>query len=138
MNKVQANEINLTTNEALVLQQVYEDGSNDAAMLAVQMGMPRRTAMNVLADLRHKGLMAIDQAYGDAWVRLTTRETAGTANLAGSSGDSCLSITYRQPRSHIDYFNPRKVLDLTLSCIALSPRSFFIVFTSSGCPATRY
>ena len=27
----------------------------------------------VLADLRRKGLMAIDQAYGDAWVRLTTR-----------------------------------------------------------------
>ena len=52
MNKVQANEINLTTNEALVLQQVYEDGSDDAAMLAVQMGMPRRTAMHVLADLR--------------------------------------------------------------------------------------
>jgi hypothetical protein cdiviTM7_02395 len=72
MNKVQANEINLTTNEALVLQQVYEDGSDDAAMLAAQMGMPRRTAMNVLADLRRKGLMAIDQAYGDAWVGLTT------------------------------------------------------------------
>ena len=73
MNRVQANEINLTTNEALVLQQVYEDGGDDAAMLAVQMGMPRRMAMNVLADLRRKGLMAIDQAYGDAWVRLTTR-----------------------------------------------------------------
>ena len=73
MNKVQVNEINLTTNEAIVLQQVYEDGSDNAAMLAVQMGLPRRTAMNVLADLRHKGLMAIDQAYGDAWVRLTTR-----------------------------------------------------------------
>lgn len=62
----------LTTNEALVLQQVYEDGGDDAAMLAAQMGMPRRTAMNVLADLRRKGLMAIDQAYGDAWVGLTT------------------------------------------------------------------
>ena len=73
MNKVQANEINLTTNEALVLQQVYEDGGDDATMLAAQIGMPRRTAMNVLADLRHKGLMAIDQAYGNAWVRLTTR-----------------------------------------------------------------
>lgn len=75
MNKVQANEINLTTNEALALQQVYEDGGDDAATLAAQMGMPRRTAgaMHVLADLRHKGLMAIDQAYGDAWVRLTTR-----------------------------------------------------------------
>lgn len=73
MNKVQANEINLTTNEALVLQQVYENGGDDAATLAAQMGMPRRTAMHVLADLRRKGLMVIDQAYDDAWVRLTTR-----------------------------------------------------------------
>ena len=71
MNKVHANEINLTTNEALVLQQVYEDGSDDAAMLAAQMVMPRWTGMCVLADLRRKGLMAIDQAHGDAWVRLT-------------------------------------------------------------------
>ena len=73
MNKAQVNEINLTTNEALVLQQVYEDGGDDAAMLAAQMGVSRRTAMNVLADLWHKGLVAIDQAYGDAWVRLTAR-----------------------------------------------------------------
>ncbi len=54
MNKAHVNEINLTTNEALVLQQVYEDGGDNAAMLAAQMGMPRRTAMNVLADLRRK------------------------------------------------------------------------------------
>lgn len=73
MKTIQSQEATLTTNEALVLQQVYEDGGDEAAMLAVQMGMLRRTAMNVLADLRHKGLMAIDQAYGDAWVRLTTR-----------------------------------------------------------------
>jgi hypothetical protein cdiviTM7_02395 len=73
MSKVQANEINLTTNEALVLQQVYENGGDEAAILAAQMGMPRRTAMHVLADLRRKGLMAIDQVYGDAWVWLTTR-----------------------------------------------------------------
>ena len=73
MKTRQSQETTLTTNEALVLQQVYEDGGDEAAMLAVQMGIPRRTAMNVLADLRRKGLMAIDQAYGDAWVRLTTR-----------------------------------------------------------------
>ncbi|RYC72492.1 Phenylalanine--tRNA ligase alpha subunit [Candidatus Nanosynsacchari sp. TM7_G1_3_12Alb] len=73
MKTRQSQETTLTTNEALVLQQVYEDGSDEAAMLAAQMGLPRRMAMNVLADLRHKGLMAIDQAYGDAWVRLTTR-----------------------------------------------------------------
>lgn len=41
MNKVHANEINLTTNEALVLQQVYEDGGYEVAILAAQMGMPR-------------------------------------------------------------------------------------------------
>ena len=73
MKTRQSQEAILTTNEALVLQQVYEDGGDDAAMLVAQMGMPRRTAMHVLADLRRKGLMAIDQAYGDAWVRLTTR-----------------------------------------------------------------
>lgn len=73
MKTRQSQGTNLTTNEALVLQQVYEDGSDEAAMLAAQMGIPRRTAMNVLADLRRKGLMAIDQVYGDAWVRLTTR-----------------------------------------------------------------
>ena len=71
--KKQVKELNLTTNEALVLQQVYEDGSDDIAMLAVQVGIPRRTVMNVLTDLRRKGLMAIEQAYGDAWVRLTAR-----------------------------------------------------------------
>ena len=73
MKTIQLQEATLTTNEALVLQQVYEDGGDEAAMLAVQMGMPRRTAMHVLVDLRRKGLMVIDQAYDDAWVRLTTR-----------------------------------------------------------------
>ena len=73
MKTRQSQEAILTTNEALVLQQVYEDGGDEAAMLAAQMGMPRRTAMNVLADLRRKGLMVIDQAYGYAWVRLTAR-----------------------------------------------------------------
>ena len=73
MKTRQSQEVTLTTNEALVLQQVYENGGDEAAMLAAQMGMPRRTVMSVLADLRRKGLMAIDQAYGDAWVRLNTR-----------------------------------------------------------------
>ena len=71
MKTRQSQEATLTANGALLLQQVYEDGGDDAVKLAAQMGMPRRTAMNVLADLRHKGLMAIDQAYGDAWVRPT-------------------------------------------------------------------
>jgi hypothetical protein cdiviTM7_02395 len=73
MNKTQAKEVNLTTNEALILQQIYEDGGDDAVVLAGQVGLSRRMVMNILADLRRKGLMAIDQIYGDAWVRLTAR-----------------------------------------------------------------
>lgn len=73
MNKTQAKEVNLTTNEALILQQIYEDGSDDVVVLAGQVGLSRRTVMNILADLRRKGLMAVDQIYGDAWVRLTAR-----------------------------------------------------------------
>ena len=73
MNKAQAKEVNLTTNEALILQQIYEDGGDDVVVLAGQVGLSRRTVMNILADLRRKGLMAIDQIYGDAWVRLTAR-----------------------------------------------------------------
>ena len=71
MKTIQSQEATLTTNEALVLQQVYEDGGDEAAILAAQMGIPRWTGVRVLADLRRKGWMAIDQAYGDAWVRLT-------------------------------------------------------------------
>ena len=73
MNKVQSKEVNLTTNEVLILQQIYEDGGDDVVVLAGQVGLSRRTVMNILADLRRKGLMAIDQIYGDAWVRLTAR-----------------------------------------------------------------
>lgn len=73
MSKAQAKEVNLTTNEALILQQIYEDGGDDVVVLAGQVGLSRRTVMNILADLRRKGLMAIDQIYGDAWVRLTAR-----------------------------------------------------------------
>ena len=73
MNRIQAKEVNLTTNEALILQQIYEDGSDDVVVLAGQVGLLRRTVMNILVDLRRKGLMAIDQIYGDAWVRLTAR-----------------------------------------------------------------
>ena len=73
MNRIQAKEVNLTTNEALILQQIYEDGSDDVVVLAGQVGLSRRTVMNILVDLRRKGLMAIDQISGDAWVRLTAR-----------------------------------------------------------------
>ena len=66
MNKIQSKEVNLTTNEALILQQIYEGGDDEVVVLAGQVGLSRRTVINILIDLRHKGLMAIDQIYGNA------------------------------------------------------------------------
>ena len=73
MKTRQSQEAILTTNEALVLQQVYKDGGDDAAILAAQMGMPRRTAMHVLVDLQCKGLIAIfaERVHGAPVQQLT-------------------------------------------------------------------
>lgn len=32
MNKIQSKEVDLTTNEALILQQIYEDGDDEAVV----------------------------------------------------------------------------------------------------------
>lgn len=66
-------QINLTTDEAIVLQQVHEDGEDDTQSLAQYTGMSRRYVVNLVANLRQKGLIAIDNTYGDIWVRATTK-----------------------------------------------------------------
>lgn len=63
----------LTADEALVLQQLHEDGEDDTCMLARSMGLPRRYVLGLLAGLKRKGLVAIDAAYGDMWVRATSK-----------------------------------------------------------------
>jgi DNA-binding MarR family transcriptional regulator len=65
--------INLTTAEALVLQQVHEDGEDDLPALSQQLGMSRGYVAAVVASLKHKGLLIVTDGYHQLWVRPSTR-----------------------------------------------------------------
>lgn len=61
--------INLTPNEALVLQQIHEDGEDDIPSLSQQLGMSRGYVASLVGSLRHKGLLVIIDGYNQLWVR---------------------------------------------------------------------
>ena len=63
----------LSLSEAIVLQQVHEDGEDDTAALAKALGMSREHTLNVVAHLKRKGLVAIDGEYDGVWVHLTRK-----------------------------------------------------------------
>ena len=67
-------QVDLTVNEALVLQQVFEDGEEDVDDIVDQIGMPKRITMNILSDLKSKGLLTVIQrAYGKILVSVTSQ-----------------------------------------------------------------
>lgn len=65
--------IRLTNEEALVLQQVYEDVETDVSVLAYQLGMKRRAIMAILHELRHKHLVGLERNYTELWVNVSAR-----------------------------------------------------------------
>lgn len=65
--------MDLTPNEAIVLQQVSEDGEDDARTLSRTPGMSRQHVMSILTHLKHKGFIAIQSSYDDIWVRTTRK-----------------------------------------------------------------
>lgn len=67
-------QMDLSVNEALILQQVYEDGMDDVDNIVDQAGMPKKITMNVLTELKSKGLLTvIQQAYGKILVSVTSQ-----------------------------------------------------------------
>lgn len=67
-------QIDLSVNEALILQQVYEDGVDDVDNIVDQAGMPKKVTMNVLTELKSKGLLTvIQQTYGKILVSVTSQ-----------------------------------------------------------------
>lgn len=68
-------QMDLSVNEALILQQVYEDGVDDVDNIVDQAGMPKKVTMNVLTELKSKGLLTvIQQTYGKILVSVTSQE----------------------------------------------------------------
>jgi hypothetical protein cdiviTM7_02395 len=74
-NKFKKNkQMDLSVNEALILQQVYEDGVDDVDSIVDQAGMPKKVTMNVLTELKSKGLLTvIQQTYGKIIVSVTSQ-----------------------------------------------------------------
>lgn len=70
---IEQTSIQLTNEEALVLQQVYEDVETDIGVLAYQLGMKRTTLMSVLQELSHKHLVAIKKSYAELWINVSVR-----------------------------------------------------------------
>lgn len=67
--------VNLTTDEALVLQQISEHGEDDLIGLARSLRMSRQRVATLLTHLKHKGLIRIKAGYGDWWVQTSRKGT---------------------------------------------------------------
>lgn len=65
--------INLTSDDALVLQQISESGEEDVMSLASGLGMHRGRIMAILNSLRRKGLITIERTAGDWWVQVSQK-----------------------------------------------------------------
>lgn len=67
-------QMDLSVNEALILQQVFEEGVDDVDNIVDQAGMPKRVTMGVLTELKSKGLLTvIQQTYGKILVSVTSQ-----------------------------------------------------------------
>lgn len=71
--KNQMNSVNLTTSEAIILQQIHDDIEDDVATLSAQLGMSRSRIAAVVDLLKQKGLLVINHDYQGTWVRLSNR-----------------------------------------------------------------
>lgn len=74
MKKINEESINnLTPNEAIVLQQIYEDGEDDVRTLAQMLGMSVKSVVAIVAHLKKRGLVAISSDLEDLWVEVSVK-----------------------------------------------------------------
>ena len=65
--------VSLSTNEALILQQISETGEEDIISLASILGLRRQQIMTTLERLRKKGLISIQRTASDWWVSVSSK-----------------------------------------------------------------
>lgn len=63
----------LTTDEALVLQQINEHGEDDVIGLEQSLRMSRPKLMAQLTHLKNKGLITVKMTTGDWWITVSRR-----------------------------------------------------------------
>lgn len=65
--------ITLSNEDAMVLQQISENGEDDIISLSETLGMRRKRVMASLESLRRKGLITIQRTAGDWWVQVSAK-----------------------------------------------------------------
>lgn len=65
--------INLSNDDAMVLQQISETGEEDVMSLASGLGMHRGRIMAIINSLRRKGLITVERTAGDWWVHISQK-----------------------------------------------------------------
>ncbi len=65
--------VNLSSEDALVLQIISESGEEDIISLEQSLGMNRGRVMASLESLRRKGLITVRRISGDWWVRVSAK-----------------------------------------------------------------
>ena len=71
-------QVNLSNEDALVLQQISESGEEDVISLSASLNMRRARVMASLETLRRKGLITIQRTAGDWWVHISSKGKAIT------------------------------------------------------------
>ena len=66
-------EMSLSTSEAIVLQQLQEDGEDDMSLLSSQLGFSKGRIVALINGLKQKGLLVINHDYKGTWIRLSTK-----------------------------------------------------------------
>ncbi len=66
-------QISLSTEDALVLQQINESGEEDITSLQQMLGMRRKRVMACLESLRRKGLITVQRTASDWWVQMSSK-----------------------------------------------------------------
>lgn len=66
-------QIDLSNEDAMVLQQISESGEEDIVSLSRTLGMKRGRVMASLESLRRKGLIVVQRTASDWWVRVSSR-----------------------------------------------------------------
>lgn len=63
----------ISTDEAMVLQQVYEDGEDDIRSLSYELGITRQSAIRQALKLEQKGLLTLHNSFDGLILKVSGR-----------------------------------------------------------------
>lgn len=67
------NKSRLTDDEAMVLQQVYEDGEDDIRSLSFELGITRQSAIREALKLEQKGLLVFQHSFDGLLLKVSSK-----------------------------------------------------------------